>query len=81
MLPEVLVPTDDRDVARAKRSRRDWIVDGTFFAFALLAGAVVLGNTARIDDMSDAFVVVDLAAGLVACGLLWVRRRRPVHVA
>ena len=83
MLPEVLVPTEapDLDAAPAKRSRRDWIVDGTFFAFALLAGMLLLGNTAKIDEMSAAFVAVDLAAGLIACGLLWVRRRRPVHVA
>jgi signal transduction histidine kinase len=80
MLPEVLVPADP-DVARPKRSRRDWLVDATFFAFALLAGSLVLGNVVKEEDLAPGLVFADLASGLVACCLLWVRRRWPVHVA
>ena len=81
MLPEVLVPAPDPDAARDKRSRRDWLVDSTFFAIALLVGSLVLGNVVKVDDPPAGLVFADLAAGLAACGLLWVRRRRPVHVA
>jgi signal transduction histidine kinase len=80
MLPEVLVPAEP-DAARPKRSRRDWLVDGAFFAGALFVGALVLGNVVKREDIPDGLVFADLAGGLVACGLLWVRRRRPVHVA
>ena len=81
MLPEVLVPAGDPDAGRPKRSRRDWFVDTTFFLLALLTGSLVLGNVVEVDDPPGAAVFADLVAGLAACGLLWVRRRWPVHVA
>jgi len=81
MLPEVLVPTGDRDAARAKRSRRDWIVDGAFFAIALLVGMVALGQTIRVGDPAPGLVFADVVAGSIACILLWWRRRWPVGVA
>ncbi len=81
MLPEVLVPTGDRDVARAKRSRRDWLVDSAFFAIALLVGMVALGQTIEVGDPSDGLVFADVVAGSIACILLWWRRRWPVGVA
>jgi signal transduction histidine kinase len=80
MLPEVLVPADP-DAVRPKRSRRDWLVDGAFFALALFLGALVLGNVVQREDVSGGVVFADLVAGAVACGLLWWRRRWPVHVA
>ena len=48
MLPEVLVPAEP-DAVHAKRSRRDWIVDTTFFVVALLFGAIVVGSVAEAD--------------------------------
>ena len=80
MLPEVLVPAEP-DAVRPKRSRRDWLVDSTFFLFAIFFGALVFGNVEQREDLSDGFLFLDLAAGLAACVLLWWRRRWPVHIA
>ncbi|HYH90387.1 MAG TPA: histidine kinase [Solirubrobacteraceae bacterium] len=84
MLPEVLVPIGDPDpdaAARTKRSRRDWIVDSTFFVLALLVGMVALGETIQVEDPADGLVFADVVAGSIACILLWWRRRWPVGVA
>jgi len=78
MLPEVLVPAEG---SRRRRSRRDWFVDTVFFLFALAGGALVLGSVDQREDLPEAVVFLDLAAGLIGCCLLWVRRRWPVHVA
>src|SRR3954452_16398157 len=79
MLPEVLVPAEAS--SRHQRSRRDWFVDSVFFLLALLIGALVLGNVDKQEKPADALLFVDIAAGLIGCGVLWVRRRWPVHVA
>src|SRR4051794_29922145 len=79
MLPEVLVPAEAS--SRHKRSRRDWLVDGTFFAMALLIGAFLLGNVEKREDLPEALIFADLVAGLIGCVLLWWRRRWPVHIA
>ena len=78
MLPEVLVPAEG---SRHRRSRRDWFVDTVFFLLALLIGALVFGNVDKQEDLPEALIFVDVTAGLIGCGLLWVRRRWPVHVA
>ena len=80
MLPEVLVPAEP-DAARPTRSRRDWLVDGTFVVLALFLGALVFGNVEQREDLSDGFLFLDGVAGLAACTLLFWRRRWPVHVA
>lgn len=82
MLPEVLVPKGDADpdAARPRRSRRDWLVDSVFFVVALIAGALVVGNVEQVEDPPPGLLLADVIAGLVACGLLWVRRRWPVGV-
>ena len=82
MLPEVLVPAGeaDPDAVRARRSRRDWIVDSVFFVLALFFGALALGNAEQLENPPEALVFADAVAGLVACGLLWFRRRWPVAV-
>jgi signal transduction histidine kinase len=82
MLPEVLVPKGDADpdAARPRRSRRDWLVDSVFFVVALLAGALVVGNVEQVENPPPGLLLADVIAGLVACGLLWVRRRWPVGV-
>jgi len=80
MLPEVLVPADS-DAAHSKRSRRDWIVDGTFFVAALVFGAIVVGGVAAADRPSEEVFFFDLVGGAIACVLLWWRRRWPVQIA
>ena len=80
MLPEVLVPADS-DAAHPKRTRRDWIVDGTFFVAALMLGAIVVGGVAAADKPSDEVLFLDVVGGMIACVLLWWRRRWPVQIA
>jgi len=80
MLPEVLVPAEP-DAVHPKRSRRDWIVDSTFFVVALLFGAVVVGSVAEADNPSDELLFFDVVGGLIGCTLLWWRRRWPVQIA
>ena len=81
MLPEVLVPAE-ADAAPARRSRRDRIVDSAFIVIALLGGAFVFANVEKSEkSLPEALVFADLVAGLIACGLLWWRRRWPVHIA
>jgi signal transduction histidine kinase len=78
MLPEVIVPAE---ATRPRRSRRDWFVDSTFFAIALLGGALLLGSVDERHTPPEWLVFLDFFAGFIGCCLLWVRRRWPVHVA
>ena len=80
MLPEVLVPADP-DAFHPKRSRRDWFVDSTFFVIALLLGAILVGTAAEVDNPSETLLFADAVAGVIACILLWWRRRWPVQIA
>jgi signal transduction histidine kinase len=80
LLPTVLVPPPG-DADRVRRSRRDWVVDVTLFATALLLGSVGLRTEGARTDLSSALQLADLVCGLVATGLLWLRRRWPVGVA
>ncbi len=65
-----------------RRSPRDWFVDSLTFVVALALGAnyayeMVVG----IDPVSDAMMVADITAGLLAAAALWFRRRWPVALA
>ena len=83
MLPEVLAPTGDPDpdADRVKRSRRDWIVDSVFFAVALATGMFMAGELERSTNPSNELLFFDLVGGVIACCLLWLRRRWPAGVA
>jgi signal transduction histidine kinase len=65
----------------ASRSRRDWIVDSALFLLALVVGAALYSNEVRINDPPQGLLVAGIVAGFIACGALWLRRRRPVGVA
>jgi signal transduction histidine kinase len=77
MLPGVLVPDPDRDPR--KRTTRDWIVDFTCFAVAIVFGFLVFAEA--MDQMSDDQQFFDLVGGFIASLALWWRRRWPVGVA
>ena len=84
LLPTMLVPPpEDADPhsGRVRRSRRDWVVDVAVFAIALLLGSAGLRTEAARTDLSSTLQVADLVCGLLATGLLWLRRRWPVSVA
>jgi signal transduction histidine kinase len=63
----------------ARRTVRDWVVDGALFAVALASGAYVLSST--WDLHSGPVKVLDLVLGVVACGALWWRRSHPLTAA
>jgi signal transduction histidine kinase len=63
----------------AKRSARDWIVDVTMFALALVIGLFVFGTSEH--QHSESMTFYDLALGFVAFVSLWWRRRFPFAVA
>jgi Histidine kinase len=84
LLPTMLVPRpEDADPhsGRVRRSRRDWVVDVAVFAIALLLGSAGLRTEAARTDLSSTLQLADLVCGLLATGLLWLRRRWPVGVA
>ncbi len=83
LLADSLSPGTDGDARQpVRRSVRDWVVDVALFLSAVGLGLLLLfESTNRADPPSDGVVLVDLVAGLIACLLLWGRRRRPVAVA
>src|ERR1700679_4099958 len=60
------------------RSLRDWVVDLIMFAFALALGTAGAWQDAK--HATTWWVIVDIVAGLVVCGALWVRRDHPFAV-
>ena len=85
-LRRLLTPTDaerrERAQRPAARSRRDWIVDTACFLIAV--GGGIYGPGALLEngaDPSPAAAALIVAAGVVACLAIWLRRRWPVGVA
>jgi signal transduction histidine kinase len=85
-LRSLLTETDgerrERAARPAPRSRRDWIVDSACFLIAVAGG--VYGPGALLEhgaEPSSLVAVLIVAAGVVACGAVWLRRRWPVGVA
>ena len=68
--------------APAPRSRRDWIVDAACLLIAVAGGiygpGALLENGATPSSTAAALIV---AAGVLACAAIWLRRRWPVGVA
>lgn len=66
----------------APRSRRDWIVDTACFLIAV--GGGIYGPGALLEEgasPSSTAAALIVAAGVVACTAIWLRRRWPVGVA
>jgi signal transduction histidine kinase len=84
LLPSVLVPVPEGAApggGRVRRSARDWIVDIAFFLIALVVGSAGLMTEGSRTDTSAREMAAALVCGLLACLLLWLRRRWPVQVA
>ncbi len=84
LVPAALLPPEDpAGLGPSRRTGRDWFVDIVFFMLAGLFGVVIyfsiLGSA--VGSVSVPAMTVDLIGGLVACVLLWWRRRWPVGVA
>lgn len=71
----LVVPEED-EAAPARRSRRDWIVDGALFLLAIVAGSSALAD--NVDrGLGGTLLVVDAIGGAALCLALWWRRRWP----
>jgi signal transduction histidine kinase len=70
-----LFPEED-EPPPARRSRRDWIVDGALFLLAIVVGLAAHGEAVE-QGLDGALHVVDLIGGLAVCLALWWRRRWP----
>jgi signal transduction histidine kinase len=84
-LHSLLTPTEGERRERAQRpaarSRRDWIVDGACFLIAVAGG--IYGPGALLEhgaDPSPAAAALIVAAGVIACLSIWLRRRWPIAV-
>ena len=76
LLGRVLVPEED-DAPPARRSRREWVVDGALFLLALGLGTGSLVSSAQ-HGLGGALLVVDAVAGATLSLALWWRKRWPV---
>jgi signal transduction histidine kinase len=74
---------EDGDTIRtgppAARSTRDWLVDGTLFAYATLSAIATVINDGSA--VGTSMLVVEAALAAVALVALWGRRRWPLGVA
>ncbi|RDG33023.1 sensor histidine kinase [Streptomyces corynorhini] len=66
--------------ARPRRTVRDWAIDALMTLVAAGVGLIGLQTSRQLSD-PDPVVLFDIAAGVLACGALWLRRRRPVELA
>jgi signal transduction histidine kinase len=81
LLPAVLLGDQDPRTTgqTTTRSLRDWVVDITLFAIAVVVGVTALAGT--WSEHTTATGLLDIGAGAIACLALWWRRSHPVAVA
>ncbi|MFJ4752501.1 histidine kinase [Streptomyces sp. NPDC088763] len=83
LLPSALAaefePDPDRP-GRPRRTARDWVVDFGFFLVAVLLG-LLSADTLAQEDIPGGLVAADQLLGALACGAVWLRRRRPFALA
>jgi signal transduction histidine kinase len=86
LLPASLAATTGHRPAR--RTARDWAVDSALFVLALIYALITMEDMRQADSWLGVgnagppwLLDVDVAAGLLACGALWLRRRWPVGLA
>ncbi|WP_329333025.1 histidine kinase [Streptomyces sp. NBC_00663] len=76
-----LDPDADRSGRRPRRTARDWLVDFSCFAVAVIIGLVGAESVADNPHVADSLAHVDQLIGAVACGAVWLRRRWPLGLA
>lgn len=73
-LSRLVVADEEEAPPPARRSRRDWIVDGVLFLFAIGFGSGSLVSSAQ-HGLGGSLLAVDAIAGAGLCLVLWWRRR------
>ncbi|MFF5496679.1 sensor histidine kinase [Streptomyces aquilus] len=76
-----LDPDADRAGRRPRRTARDWLVDFSCFAVAVIVGLVGAESVADNPHVPDHLAHLDQLIGAVACGAVWLRRRWPLGLA
>ncbi|WRU03483.1 histidine kinase [Streptomyces violarus] len=76
-----LDPDTERGGRRPRRTARDWIVDFCCFLLAVLVGMVAIEALVKNPHVPEGLAVVDQVIGALACGAVWLRRRRPLGLA
>jgi signal transduction histidine kinase len=77
-LGQLLVPEEDEEPP-ARRTRRDWIVDGALFLLAIAMGLAAHSDAVE-QGLEGPLHVIDLIAGMTLCLALWGRRRWPFEL-
>jgi signal transduction histidine kinase len=84
-VPSALLHELDPDAARAgrrpRRTARDWVVDFSCFALAVLVGATAIEALNDNPHVPEWLAVVDQLTGALACAAVWLRRRWPLGLA
>ncbi|PWI14502.1 sensor histidine kinase [Streptomyces sp. Act143] len=76
-----LDPDAGRPGRRPRRTARDWLVDFSCFALAVIVGLLAAESLADNPDVPDNLAHLDQLIGAVACGAVWLRRRWPLGLA
>ncbi|MGW7206180.1 sensor histidine kinase [Streptomyces sp. NPDC054837] len=76
-----LDPDGERPGRRPRRTARDWLVDFSCFAVAVVIGLVGADAVTSNPHVPDALARLDQVVGAVACAAVWLRRRWPVGLA
>jgi signal transduction histidine kinase len=71
----LVVPEED-EAAPARRSRRDWIVNGALFLLATVVGLMTVAGLVE-RGLDGPLLFFDLCGGAALCLALWWRRRWP----
>ncbi|HET9379575.1 MAG TPA: histidine kinase [Streptomyces sp.] len=85
LLPSALADELDspagRSGRRTRRTARDWIVDFTCFALAVLLGVIAAESLEEDPRLPASLAAVDQVIGALSCGAVWLRRRWPLGLA
>ncbi|MGV9287317.1 sensor histidine kinase [Streptomyces sp. NPDC003719] len=85
LLPSALADGLDPDARgsgyRSRRTARDWLVDFTCFALAVLIGLLSVDTLEQEPGLPHGWGIADQLIGALACAAVWLRRRWPVGLA
>lgn len=76
-----LDPDGERPGRRPRRTARDWLVDFSCFAVAVIIGMVGAEAVTSNPHVPDGLARLDQVIGAIACAAVWLRRRWPVGLA